>query len=190
MPASENSDKVWIAGGAAAALLVLVLGYFLLISPQNAETGTFRAQAAEEQQRAGALERHLAELRKQNAHLDEYKAELAAGKLALPAGPDTDAFLLELRTLAEARGVTILSMNAGTATKSRTGGTFTVPVTVEASGDTGKLTAFLSGIQDDGDRAALVTAASLSDEGQRGVSMTISLSLFVAPGVLKAAPTT
>jgi Tfp pilus assembly protein PilO len=190
MPTSEKSDRVWIAGGAAAALLVLVLGYLLLIEPQNAETGAFHEQATAERKRVATMEQHLAQLRKENAHLDEYKAQLTADKLALPGDPDTHKFLLELRAFGDAHHVTLETMTAGLAEKSKTGSAFTVPVTIEANGNIGDLTAFLAAIQADGDRAALITAVSATDSDIRGVEMTISLSLFTSPGVVTPLPAT
>ncbi|MDQ1659585.1 MAG: hypothetical protein QOD41_4668 [Cryptosporangiaceae bacterium] len=195
MPTSVNSDRVWIGGGAAVALLLLVLGYLLLISPQNADTAALGEQAAAEHQRVASLEKHLADLRKQNVHLDEYKATLAADKLALPVTPDTDAFLLELRALADKAGVVVETMSADAGPKSKTGSTYTVPAAITVTGTADALQAFLTGIQQTGSRAALVTSVSASAAGVLDVSsiadqataMSISLTLFTAPGVIRSA---
>jgi Tfp pilus assembly protein PilO len=199
MPTSANSDRVWIAGGAAVALLLLVLGYLLLISPQNADTAALGEQAAAEHQRVASLEKHLADLRKQNAHLDEYKAKLTADKLALPANPDSDAFLVELRAVADHAGVVVDSMSAGAGPKSKTGSTYTVPVAVTVVGPAKALQDFLTGVQQTGSRAALVTSVSASGAGSdgaapasiadQGTTMTVSMTLFTAPGVIRAATT-
>ena len=141
------------------------------------------------------LEKHLADLRKQNVHLDEYKATLAADKLALPVTPDTDAFLLELRALADKAGVVVETMSADAGPKSKTGSTYTVPAAITVTGTADALQAFLTGIQQTGSRAALVTSVSASAAGVLDVSsiadqataMSISLTLFTAPGVIRSA---
>jgi Tfp pilus assembly protein PilO len=105
----------WVAGTALVAILILAAAWMLGVSPQLDKANVARAdtQAAEAQNIVHA--QRLAELKEQAEHLDEYKAELAAIQLQVPAEDGLPKLLREIDSAATQAGVFIVMSHPGTA---------------------------------------------------------------------------
>jgi Tfp pilus assembly protein PilO len=126
-------------------LLLLLVGWFFLISPQ-------RSTAASIAQATAAAEVQLAEAKKPIVHVKpaavqqpEIKtADLYSLAKAMPSTLDMPNLLLELDQVARSAGVTLATISPGTATPSLTGASFsTVAITLSFSGDFYSLTDML-----------------------------------------------
>ncbi|HYN96629.1 MAG TPA: type 4a pilus biogenesis protein PilO [Pilimelia sp.] len=186
--ATANANRLWVLGGALGAIVLLALGWFLVISPQNAETRVLHEQVDAAEANLVGLQKRLAVLREQNRDLERYKAELARDRAALPDEAAMADFLRELQSAGSASGVTVGGVTVGPPTAvTVSGGTaHSLPLTLNAQGTPGKLAGFLRQLQEVQPRAVLITAATLSPAGQgtslaSGAGLTLDLRAFVAP---------
>jgi Tfp pilus assembly protein PilO len=187
MTRMRGPDRLWAAGGAVIALALAALSYVFLISPQNSETDGLRVDIDQVNDRVVILQARLAQLRKENEKLGEHQARLAAQRQALPTSTALSDFLREMQTAGERSGVSVSTVNAGTAGTTRAAGSDVqvLPVTLTVNGGADAQIAFLDQLQREQPRAVLIIGANLvpADGAQSlssGVTMTLSVQIFVA----------
>lgn len=165
--AKSSQERLWLIGGGVGAFVMVLIGYFLLISPQRASTQDVRDQVAAKQLESAALQQHIDELTAQNKDLAKYKSQLAALRLALPSNSGLPDLLRTLQgigneTLAQVTSLTVgpptgitaapaaaPAEPAGTATPTATPTTASTATTEPTSSGTGvyslSITAQVSG---------------------------------------------
>ena len=102
---NARGTATWVGGAVVVALLIVAAAWFLLLSPLQEDTERVRAQAATAEQQNDLLAIQVAGLKADHAKLPEYKAELAALRVQVPATIETSALLRELDGHASASGV-------------------------------------------------------------------------------------
>ncbi|WP_062386886.1 hypothetical protein [Demequina iriomotensis] len=127
--------KVWIGATVAIALLVVVAGWFLVISPTLTETADTKASIEYEQDRTLQLTQTLETLKAQFAEIDTYKAELAAARAQVPTAAESAEFRRTLEKRASDAGVTIMTVTAGASAVAPTPAATEAPATTEESTD-------------------------------------------------------
>lgn len=187
---TKHADRLWMIGGAAAAVLLLALGWFLAISPTNADADNLREQTASTETHLAALRRRLAELKEQEANLPAYRAALKLNQDALPKDSGVPDFLRKLQESGDAVNVVVSAVSVGTPGQNTAVPTvFDLPITVTAEGSAADLGRFLDRLQRVQPRAVLIESANMTaseDDGKTSIS--IMLKAFVAPGEAAAAP--
>jgi Tfp pilus assembly protein PilO len=181
-------DRLWLIGGAGAAVVLLAVAWFFLISPQYAQAASLNDQSGQAAVRLNVLRHKLAELKRQNADLDKYQAQLAKDRHALPQASGIDDFLRELQAMGERTGVSVTGLAVGATTHVPAAGSdvFALPLTLNATGDIAKVTEFVRQLQLEQPRAVLVTSAGVVPPAQRPsiagpVNLTLNLRIYVAP---------
>jgi Tfp pilus assembly protein PilO len=106
-------EKLWLGAGAVVGAVLVVVGYFLLISPQQSETSSVRAQVVSAQDRNNAAKAKIAILQTQNAQLNSYLADVQQAKLALPDTSGLPDFLRTLQSIGAATQTSITSLTVG-----------------------------------------------------------------------------
>jgi Tfp pilus assembly protein PilO len=183
-----RADRLWLAGGALGAVVLFLLGYFLVISPQRTQASSLRDQQVTAELSVTALSHKLAELRQQNGDLDQYKAQLGRDQKALPSAAATTDFLRELQAAGDAANVLVTGMVVGAPTATNAGGVQVVqlPITLTATALPARLAQFVDQVQRVQPRAILITttnevptkdSASLSQL----VDLTLTFQAFIAP---------
>ena len=124
-----QSVKAWVGLTAVVALLVVLAGWFLLISPTRAATAEARANADSEQDRSIVLTKALETLKTQFANLDESQTQLEALKTQIPNTAEAASFRRALVERATQSGVTILSISTGVTTAVEASAATTTPAT-------------------------------------------------------------
>ncbi len=190
-----HADRLWLAGGAVAAAVLLVLGWLLLIGPQQARTGALDDRAATTAVQVGVLRHRLAELRQLQGNLPAYRQELERYQAALPGGAGTADLLRELQAAGTATGTSVTSVTIGAPIQVSTGASpiFALPVSLTASGTAPKLALLLDQLQRIQPRAVLVNNTDLVPVGQNGtlagpVTMTVVLQAYLAPALAAPVP--
>jgi Tfp pilus assembly protein PilO len=112
MPKSTGERLWWIGGGLGAFLLVLV-GWFFLISPQRARTSGIEGQVSAARQQNTGLQARINSLREQNAHLAKYQAALRHAQLALPNQSGASDFLRTLQKIGNDTSTQLAQWNFG-----------------------------------------------------------------------------
>jgi len=181
-------DRLWTIGGTVVAAALIALTWFFLINPQRAETAELEGQASSTEIRLATLQQRLVELREQNLTLDEYQAQLARDRQALPETAGLSDFLRELQVAGAQTSVVVSGVSIGaavevTGTKTKI---FALPISLVADGTAGNLQLFLEELQQKQPRAVLVSNVNAVPEGtsrslDETVTMTMGLQAYVAP---------
>ncbi|HEY3715520.1 MAG TPA: hypothetical protein VGL39_13420 [Jatrophihabitantaceae bacterium] len=179
--------RVWLGAGALAGLLLVLIGWFALVSPQLSSASSIRGQAAAAEQRNALLQSKIAKLQRQDADLDGLTARLRAALAELPVDSGLPEFTRQLSDQAKQHRVDLTSVSVGSVTPVTTapatststprpdatgtsapstsapaGKLYAIPVTLVSSGPARDQLAFVRAIQVDGPRRALVTATQLT----------------------------
>lgn len=136
-------ERLWLTGGALIAILLLVLGYFLLISPQRDKTSTVNSEIGTVRTQNLSLQQRINNLTAQNKELDKYRADLVDLKLALPSTSGLPDFLRTLQSIGNSTLSDVLSLTVGppTSVKAAAGGSAqpaSTSTSASASGQTAK----------------------------------------------------
>ncbi len=181
-----KTDRAWLAGGAAAAALLVAIAWFFLISPQHSQAASLRDQTATAQGQITVLRHRLADLRAQNARLSVYQDQLAREQAALPGEPRLADFLRQLQAAGDAAAVSLSGVTVGLPTAvvadSRA---YSMQVSLTADGSATTLGTFLDQLQRVAPRAVLVTTVSTAVSTRPGagagtLTLTLVLQVFVA----------
>ncbi|WP_375488667.1 hypothetical protein [uncultured Jatrophihabitans sp.] len=108
-----RTERFWLGGGVAVALLMAVVGYFFLISPQRAETADVQGQVANAQLQATTLQSRIVSLTAEQKKLPTYRAALAQAQAGLPSLDDQSAnpsLLRSLQAIARATSTSVSTL--------------------------------------------------------------------------------
>lgn len=205
----------WYGAAALASVLVLVAGWFLLVSPTRASADDVAAQAETQQAANTAMQNKIDALKAQYKDLPNLQQQLSSIQVKLPQSPQVPALIRTLSTTSTKAGVTLLAftpsnptpLGTGAGTASATGApdlaaagqVNVIPVTMQVRGDFANVKLFLSSLESL-PRAVLVTGINISRAGdaasaststavQGSLTVTVTAKVFSAnPGI--AAPTT
>ncbi|MEP7177607.1 MAG: hypothetical protein ABI775_00815 [Pseudonocardiales bacterium] len=181
--------RFWVGGGAVAAVLLIVAGWFGAISPQLSGASSLRNQSDSVQQANGVLQSKIAALKQQNSTLHTLTAKLQAALDALPFDSGLPAFTRQVSSQAAQHRVALTSISVGTAGPAAAapaaaapavpaaavpaaagpaaGATpvaalYSMPITLRSTGSAKDQLAFLQAIRLDGPRRALINSTDLS----------------------------
>jgi Tfp pilus assembly protein PilO len=106
----NSTMKKWVAGTAALAVLLLVGGWFFLVSPKRSEAADLRDQAASASRNNDSLSVQLARLKAQAKDLPKQQAALAAVAAKIPGTPAMPTLIRSLNAAAADTGVELVSL--------------------------------------------------------------------------------
>jgi type IV pilus assembly protein PilO len=109
----SQAERLWLIGGGLVAFLLILIGFFLVISPQRSQTSKVDSQVRAAREQNVALQQRIDALRQQNKNLARYRAQLATAKLALPAATGMSDFLRSLQALGNTTGTNVTSLTVG-----------------------------------------------------------------------------
>lgn len=102
--------RQWSLLAVAAVMVVLLAGWFLLISPQNSHAKSLRSDAATQEQTNLSLRSTLARLTAQSEQVAVDQARLAAISAEMPPTPALASYIRTLSTTAAAAHVDLISI--------------------------------------------------------------------------------
>jgi hypothetical protein len=198
-----DNSRGWMAAGAAATLILVVLCWLLLFSPKLADTSSIHDQTDALTVTNATLQTELVSLKTQQHHMDRYVAKLVRARLGLPITAAVPAFSKETSQHAASSGVKVTSMSVGTiavagaaaaaagvsvapTTGAAAGQLYGIPVTLVTEGRYRNQITFLTRLKYTGPRVALVSGSRFAGTEtetnlDKGSTMTTTLTLFVAP---------
>jgi len=201
-----QDKRLWLGGGAAVAVMIVLIGWFLVIDPELSAAATTRAETEAAQAQNVVMEAKNDTLKAQNDNVAALRTSLEELLAALPSDDGLPAFTRQLSEQAgpsvvltsivvgavapvaaevAATGITPAietTIEAGTTTGAITPEASTdlvqVTITVAAAGLGSDLLTFLQRIQT-GPRRVLVTGSQLTPSGdaEAGIDGQCSLSL-------------
>lgn len=108
-----QDKRVWLGGGAVAALLILAVGWFMFVGPERSSADDLRSQAAATQQENSVLQSKVRSLQVKSTQLAKYTSSLKAALEALPVDSGLPAFTRQVSAQAKANGVAVSSVVVG-----------------------------------------------------------------------------
>jgi Tfp pilus assembly protein PilO len=188
MMRTGHAHRFWTLGGALTAAVLLAVGWFFFISPQNARTSALHDEAATANSRAATLQRRLVELRQQNGDLPRYRARLESDRRALPTTSGLADFLRSLQSAGDSTGVSVDVPTVDNPAQVTVAGTqvYALPISLRVTGAATNINRFLDQLQQGQPRAVLIGSTKLTDNDKTGasggpVSLTLGLQVFVGP---------
>ena len=171
------SSKVWLAGGGALAVIIVLISWFIVISPVRADTQSLRENTEAVDASNAVLQTKLDALKEQDANRDELIQSLMSSLSALPATVALPDFNRQVVSQAALRKVDLTSVTigppttpaaqAGTVVADPTApasGLLAVPITITTKGAQLDQLYFLRDLQQVGPRRALVTSTAFTTE--------------------------
>lgn len=134
----KTPQSVWIAAVVAGLLLMTVLGFFLVVSPQRGKASDLKDQMADVQQQID--DAHALVAKAKNAQKVKV-ADLFKLTKAMPDNPDEAGVLLDINDLARVSGVEFNSINVDASVTLTT--YQVIPLRLEFDGNYYALTDFL-----------------------------------------------
>lgn len=196
-----TSTRTWTAGAAVIAVLLVIAGWFFLVSPQRSAAADLRDQVSAQRARNDQIAVKTKELQAQFASLPERQAQLAEIKQQMPDNPALPALIRDLSSYAESAGVTLDSVSPGAPTavavtaggnqpvaapgqaptSATATGLLSIPTTITAVGSYSDLTLYLQKLQTSMRRAFLVNTVTLTDsaDAKGELTMTLNGDIFV-----------
>ena len=186
---ARRVNLLWLVSGLALIVLVVVSGWFTVISTKLADADAARDQAGETTARVAQLRGELAKLAAENEKLDTYTAEVATYQAALPSEPAVPAFLTALQNAGTRVDVRVSGLTVAGPEQSKALSTaWQLPISLTAEGTAANLSRFLVQLQDVQSRAVLIKSANLATSAEGSMSLALSLTAFVAPPAGAGAP--
>jgi Tfp pilus assembly protein PilO len=171
-----------------AGLLVAVLGWLLVVSPQNTKATALQAETADVQQKITEQLAAVAAAKNLNAAPKIRVADVYKLAKAIPSAADMPNLLLELSRVAEESGVELTSIAPGQP-KVESGGGSSIPISLSVNGDFFTLTDLLYRLRNlvsvqDGallasGRLFSVDNVALTPAGGDALSASISMHTYV-----------
>ncbi len=100
----------WIIGSAFIGIIILLIAWFVAISPTLSAAADTRTQVANQQNQNALAQVKIDSLKKQFTTLDATKAQLAAVQLQIPTAHDLATYQQQLAGIAAAHSVTVSSV--------------------------------------------------------------------------------
>ena len=165
-----NKRQTWVAGGAVLAALILVAGWFLVVSPVRHDTSKTKAQTAQVQSDNDRLQEQLNQLIALKPGVVGKQAQLQNIAAEIPGDPQLPKLIRQLTTMASDSNVDVVSFTPSTPTAptstsangsvslgsaARTPGShvavadtyMTVPIALQVNGDYASLEEFLQHLE-------------------------------------------
>jgi Tfp pilus assembly protein PilO len=182
MMTTRRIDQIWLFGGLALAILLVVGGWFMMIKPQYNARDSVQADTADTLINLAKEQKKLAELKAQLKKVDEYKETLTTAQKALPYGTTTNKipeFLKQLQTLGSTYDIEVSGYAASAPEESKDTPTVSrLPITLNIEGPIEKITPFLKHLQTKQPRAVLIESAKLSTREDIW-ELSLSLKAFI-----------
>lgn len=169
-----SRTRVWSLGAVGAALLLVIAGWFALISPQRSEAASLREQAVSQASFNDQIRLKTQQLKAQFTSLPEREAQLAQIRQEMPDNPALPALIRDLSKNAAAAGVTLdavtpaaptplVAANGTTTTTSAASAPIeSIQTNLTVSGTYAELTLYLQKLQSTMRRAYLVENLTLA----------------------------
>jgi Tfp pilus assembly protein PilO len=107
------SARTWRIGGVLAAVLLLVVAWFALVSPTRQAAAALEEETASQQAASNQLRSRISLLKKQSEELPAQEAKLAGIQQQMPADAALPTLIRNLTTVAAEASVTVASVTPG-----------------------------------------------------------------------------
>ncbi len=172
----------WLFGGIGVAVLVFLIGFFLVVNPARNNANAIATQAADQEQQNIATRAKIDQYSAQASEVPAKQAEIAAVQEKLPPTLELPEMIREIEGVADDAGLRLLSITPSTPTVlgedsgESAGGvpTVTVPVAITARGSYTTIKSFVNGLERM-TRAYFVSGLDITADGEDASQLELSL---------------
>jgi Tfp pilus assembly protein PilO len=194
-----NANRLWMLGGAVAAVALAVLAWFVGVSPQLQQAHAAADQKVSAQSQLQQTQLQLAQLKKDYAGIGQLQTRLATLQQSIPGTQKVTDFVRQLAAQAAAANVSVTSITIGeptayapavgatpTPTPNATAAPVTppltgdplvtaanfvlLPVSISATGGYADVMAFTDAVQNHGTRLFLVSQIDVAPDSAPGAT--------------------
>jgi len=175
--------------GAIGSVLLLLLWYFMLWNPRQAEIQAAQARTEAAEAQAATLEGEIQRL--QEAQRDEPLKQARRGELqaAAPDDPALGQFILDVNSAANASGIDFMTISQTPPTPSETGGLSTITLNFSIAGGYFQVLDFMNRLTDL-PRLVVIDSVGLSPGESGRVSASLGTRMFTTATGIDAPTTT
>lgn len=153
-----GTSQRWMLGAALVSVLLLIAGWFLLVTPQRSSAEQIRTDAEAQAAANTRTEAEIASLKAQYKDLPTLQKEEAQIRSRIPETPNMPALLRTVSTNARTAGVTLVSVSPsnpvplnqsgnGAGNLSDPGQVSQIPVVIQVTGPFANMQLFLNSIE-------------------------------------------
>jgi Tfp pilus assembly protein PilO len=154
-----GTSQRWMLGAALVSVLLLMAGWFLLVTPQRSSAEQIRTDAEAQAAANVRAEAEIASLKAQYKDLPSLQKEEAQIRSRIPETPNMPALLRTLSTNAKTAGVTLVSVSPSNPVPMNQSGTngggglsdpgqvSQIPVVIQVTGPFANMQLFLNSIE-------------------------------------------
>ncbi|WP_156760501.1 hypothetical protein [Microbacterium karelineae] len=165
MSIERDQARLWLVGGVAAAIGVLVIGWFAVLSPAWAAIGDATGEIAAVDAQNGAIASRNADLAAAEDEIERHESNRDAALVRIPSAPGTADFGDALEQVADGSGVELTRLSTGdpSPVEDPDGArvTFAIPVSFTVRGGVDRVEALLDELQRNDARAFLATGVDV-----------------------------
>jgi Tfp pilus assembly protein PilO len=162
--------RSWLIAGAAGAVVLILLWYFMLFSPTSGDLSDTRDQVSELDSQNQALENTIRQLEALSRNSVEQQAQLRTLRAAIPATPDLGEFILQANEIASAAGIDWLSIApTPPAAGGGSGPNATIALTIQIQGQFASVLDYLNRLEDL-ERLVVVDGINVATAGGEGAT--------------------
>lgn len=108
-----KGDRLWMAGGGVAGLVITALAWFMVVSPELSNASSLDEQTLAAQTQNVSLQSKIHRLQADNSNMDALVDSLRQARAALPVDSSLAEFTRQLSGYASQHGVSISGITAG-----------------------------------------------------------------------------
>jgi len=173
---SMTSVKAWYIGAGLAAALVLVAGWFLLVSPLHSQADDIAATVDAKSANVSTLESQIAKLKVESKTLGAVQQQVKTLRGHLPSTPSMPALIRDISAQAKAAGAELVGITpaqpaklsagsianaSGVVDLSAPGQVNEIPLTIQITGNYAAVRNFLTNIENL-NRSVLITDVDIT----------------------------
>ncbi|HEY0217384.1 MAG TPA: type 4a pilus biogenesis protein PilO [Cellulomonas sp.] len=173
---------LWTAGTGLVAVLLVLIGWMLLISPQLGTAAASREEAQKTADSNALLRARLVALAEDHANLAALQAELDTLHSQFPTGLELPDFVRRLAALADESGAVVQSVTRSEpVARADVSAVWEVPVSLTVVGSHDQILAYVDRLQGVDDRLFLVDSLDTTKDSDEVMTASLQGHTFVLP---------
>lgn len=171
-----TAHRKWLLGGIAAAVLIFLLGFLLLVNPARTQASDIQSQADNVNENNTTLASKLELLKQQSAEVPARLEEIEAVKQKMPTEMKQADLVRSIEQQAQSAGVDLITIAPATPStlEGSTTNTVVLPITITADGRYANVKTFVDNMERL-ERAFLIRSVDVTTSDAAADSFTLSL---------------
>jgi Tfp pilus assembly protein PilO len=179
-----TSARTWYVGAAVLAVLVLIAGWFLAVSPAKSTAADLTEQAAQLESQNALTRTQIAQLQAQTKDLPAQEQRIAAIRQQIPVGPELPGLVRQLDDRADTAGVVLTGVTPSAPEADVT--LTSIPLVITVTGEFANIRAYMNQLETM-PRAYFISDLSMQLDDSNTTATTTALEATITGDVYTAA---